>query len=82
MAVKHSKPKTSLRSARPDTSAPYDPLDLGTLAENMVKVVLEQKVYPLGDVPPFEGAGVYVIHYTGDYEPYKSIAQSQPGRST
>jgi hypothetical protein len=63
-----------------DSSKPYDPLDLRTLAESMVKVVLEQRVYPLAEVPPFEGAGVYVIYYTGSYEPYKSIAQRNKGR--
>jgi hypothetical protein len=56
-------------------NTPYDPLDLRTLAESMVKVVLEQTVYSLIDIPPFEGAGVYVIYYTGGYEPYKSISQ-------
>jgi len=45
----------------------------------MVKVVLEQRVYPLGEIPSFEGAGVYVIYYTGSYEPYKSIAQKNKG---
>ncbi len=60
-------------------STPYDPLDLRTLAESMVKVVLEQRVYPLGEIPSFEGAGVYVIYYTGNYDPYKSIAQKNKG---
>jgi hypothetical protein len=46
----------------------------------MVKVVLEQTAHPLGGVPSFEGAGVYVIYYTGDYEPYKSIVQKNKGR--
>jgi hypothetical protein len=59
----------------PMGNAPYDPLDLRTLAESMAKVVLEQPVHPLAKVPAFEGAGVYVIYYTGSYEPYKSIAQ-------
>jgi hypothetical protein len=68
------------RSNRTTTSvplgnAPYDPLDLRTLAESMAKVVLEQPVHPLAKVPAFEGAGIYVIYYTGSYEPYKSIAQ-------
>jgi hypothetical protein len=27
-----------------------------------------------------KGAGVYVIYYTGDYEPYKSIAQKNKRR--
>lgn len=65
MKNKNSKPKDLLLGLRRDVNTPYDPLDLRTLAESMVKVVLEQKVYSLGDVPSFEGAGVYVIYYTG-----------------
>jgi hypothetical protein len=80
MKTEHSNSKDSSLIDQRDISTPYDPLDLRTLAESMVKVVLEQKVHPLGNVPSFEGAGVYVIYYTGDYEPYKSIAQKNKGR--
>jgi hypothetical protein len=79
MTKKHSKSNNSPVGLRRDVSVPYDPLDLRTLAESMVKVVLEQRVYPLGEVPSFEGAGVYVIYYTGSYDPYKSIAQKNKG---
>lgn len=54
----------------------YDPLDLKTLAESMVKVVLEQPVHPLGQLAPFEGSGIYVIYYTGAFEPYRPIADA------
>ena len=80
MKTEYSNSKNSSLMTRRGIGAPYDPLDLRTLAESMVKVVLEQKVYPLGDLPSFEGAGVYVIYYTGDYGPYKSIAQKNKGR--
>jgi hypothetical protein len=79
MKTKHSKLKDPSSRAQRDVSTPYDPLDLRTLAESMVKVALEQRVYPLGEVPSFEGAGVYVIYYTGNYDPYKSIAQKNKG---
>lgn len=72
MKAKDLKPK--------GTSAPYDPLDLKTLAESVAKVVLEQPVHPLSEVPVFEGAGVYIIYYTGGYQPYKSIAQKNKGQ--
>ncbi len=62
------------------TSIPYDPLDLRTLAKSMARVVLEQPVHPLAEVPAFEGAGVYIIYYTGNYEPYRSIAQKNKGQ--
>jgi hypothetical protein len=54
--------------------AVYDPLDLRTLAENMVRVVLDQPVIPLGTLKPFEGSGIYVIYYTGNFPPYQPIA--------
>ena len=40
----------------------------------MVRVVLEQPVHRLGELEPFEGSGIYVIYYTGDFEAYKPIA--------
>jgi hypothetical protein len=76
MTPKKKKPKTPTATLPHDlTAPPYDPLDLRTLAESMVKVVLEQKIYPLNEVPSPEGAGVYVIYYTGGYEPYRPIAE-------
>jgi hypothetical protein len=80
MPAKSPRSDVPLAKASQGTSTPYDPLDLRTLAESMVKVVLEQTVHPLGEVPPFEGAGVYVIYYTGSYEPYRSIAQRNKGQ--
>lgn len=41
----------------------------------MVRVVLEQPVYQLGALAPFEGSGIYVIYYTGDFKPYKTISE-------
>jgi hypothetical protein len=75
MAAKQLKEIRTSTTASQGASVPYDPLDLKTLAESMAKVVLEQPVHPLGQLSPFEGAGVYVIYYTGSYEPYKSIAK-------
>ena len=75
MAGRNSKSAAGV----PSGSMSYDPLDLKTLAESMARVVLEQPVHPLAKVPVFEGAGVYIIYYTGSFEPYKSIAQMQDG---
>jgi len=60
--------------------APYDPLDLRTLAENMVRVVLEQPLLRLASLEPFEGSGIYVIYYTGDFPPYEPIATENRNR--
>jgi hypothetical protein len=79
MAAKRKNPG-KLAAALPVKSAPYDPLDLRTLATSMAKVVLEQPVHPLSKIPPFEGAGIYIIYYTGDYEPYRSISQKNKGQ--
>ena len=71
-----AKPSGKSEQDIPDKpAAPYDPLDLRTLAESMVKVVLEQHVYPLGSLKPFEGSGIYVIYYTGGFKPYTPIAE-------
>jgi len=59
---------------RSKSSVSHDPLDLRTLAENMVKVVLEQPLLPLASLEPFDGSGIYVIYYTGDFPPYQPIA--------
>jgi hypothetical protein len=37
-------------------------------------------VHPIAEVPTVEGAGVYVLYYTGAYEPYKTIAQKNKGQ--
>ena len=80
MTARESKPSDLVAGVPRGPSAPYDPLDLKTLAKSMAKVVLEQPVHPLAKVPVFEGAGVYIIYYTGSYEPYRSIAQKNKGR--
>jgi hypothetical protein len=41
----------------------------------MVKVVLEQPVVALGSLNPFEGSGIYVIYYTGNFPAYLPLAR-------
>jgi hypothetical protein len=76
------KAKNPTPVAEPPTSSPtpYDPLDLRTRAENMVKVVLEQPVIPLGSLKAFEGSGIYVLYYTGDFAPYQPVARENRGQ--
>ena len=47
----------------------------------MVRVVLEQSALSLGTLTQFEGSGVYVLYYTGPFEPYKPIADANRGGS-
>ena len=70
MTTRKTKP---VQGSSTDIGA-YNPLDLRVLAENMARVVLEQPVHPLGDVPSFKGAGVYIIYYTGDHPLYTMIS--------
>jgi hypothetical protein len=58
----------------------YNPLAKRHLGESVEKALLESKVYPLSGIQRFEGAGIYVIYYSGDYLPYKSIASKNKGK--
>ena len=51
----------------------YDPLSVDELGKNAVRALMD---YPLDTLPPemaFEGAGVYTIHYTGDFKAYANL---------
>lgn len=43
--------------------------------ENLVEMLLGQKVYPLKEVKAFEGAGICALYYTGGFEPYAAISE-------
>ena len=57
---------------------PYNPLDKKHLGVSVADALLQRDPIPL---PPerFEGAGVYAIYYTGDFEPYQAIADANRG---
>ena len=54
---------------------PYNPLDKQHLGVSVADALLQRDPIPL---PPerFAGAGVYAIYYTGNFEPYKVIAEA------
>ena len=52
----------------------YNPLDKINLGQSVATALLEQPVHPLGDIPPFEGAGIYVLYYRGPFPAYAPIA--------
>jgi len=52
----------------------YNPLDKINLGKSVAEALLEQPVHALGDIPAFEGAGIYVIYYRGSYPAYAPIA--------
>lgn len=51
----------------------YNPLDKLNLGKSVAEALLSQPDHPMGEIPPFEGAGIYVIYYTGEYPLYEPI---------
>jgi len=54
----------------------YNPLDKINLGKSVADALLEQPVHALGEIPPFEGAGIYVIYYRGAFPAYQAIAEA------
>lgn len=55
------------------TEDAYNPLDKVNLGKSVAEALLDRPDLPLMDLPSFLGAGIYVIYYTGDFEPYADI---------
>jgi hypothetical protein len=55
------------------THQPYDPLDYGNLARNVVRALMEQPCEKLAPAP-FEGVGVYALYYVGDLDCYREMS--------
>jgi len=58
-----------------DNVIPFNPLDKKNLGASVAEALLGRKVYPLGALPVFEGAGVYAIYYTGNFASYAQISR-------
>ncbi|HDS1095122.1 MULTISPECIES: Eco29kI family restriction endonuclease [Stenotrophomonas] len=54
---------------------PFNPLDKKNLGASVAEALLTKEVHPLGELSPFDGAGIYAIYYTGDFEAYEQIAR-------
>jgi Eco29kI restriction endonuclease len=52
---------------------PYNPLDKSNLGKSVVEALLLTPSTRLGEVRPFDGAGIYAIYYHGAFEPYQAI---------
>ena len=63
-----------LASADADDDRPFNPLDTSNLAKAVAKAVLEKDARPLGTLPVFRGAGIYVIYYSGGFPTYQPMA--------
>jgi hypothetical protein len=53
----------------------FNPLDKKNLGASVAEALLTKEVHPLAALPVFEGAGIYAIYYTGDFEPYRQCAR-------
>ena len=56
---------------------PYDPLDYDNLAKSVVQALLNSPEHPLPPSKSFAGAGVYAIHYRGDFHAYSRLVQAE-----
>lgn len=54
---------------------PFNPLDKKNLGASVAEALLSKEPHSLGDLPPFEGAGIYAIYYTGDFKAYEPLAR-------
>jgi hypothetical protein len=54
---------------------PFNPLDKKNLGASVAEAMLGRRACPLGDIPEFNGAGIYAIYYAGSFAPYKEIAK-------
>jgi hypothetical protein len=54
----------------------YNPLDKINLGKSVADALLEQAATPLAELAPFEGAGIYVLYYSGPHPAYAPIAQA------
>jgi hypothetical protein len=58
---------------------PYNPLDKMNLGGSVADAMLESAIHPLDGLEPFNGAGIYAIYYTGDFEAYKPLSTKNKG---
>jgi hypothetical protein len=56
----------------------YNPLSVDELGKNAVRALLGYSCEALPPPSQFSGAGVYTIHYNGDFEAYQDIPDGAP----
>jgi hypothetical protein len=55
------------------TSGGFNPLDMESLADSIVRRLLVDEPTPLKGVKRFDGAGIYAIYYIGDFPAYRIV---------
>lgn len=58
---------------------PYNPLEKENLGKSVADSLTKQTPVPLDSIGSFEGAGIYVIYYTGSYAPYAQLGEWNRG---
>lgn len=56
----------------------YNPLSVHELGRNAARALMEYSADPLPPSETFEGAGVYTLHYIGDFSPYNGVGVDIP----
>lgn len=54
---------------------PFNPLDKRNLGASVAEALLTTRISPLSEIPSFDGAGIYAIYYSGNFEAYANLAR-------
>lgn len=59
----------------PVNQEPYDPLSLSSMAESLVRELLNRPSHSLPPDERFNGCGAYALYYFGDFDPYRPLSE-------
>lgn len=62
------------RKVVPFEPRPFNPLERKHLGASVADALLATPAVPLMDLPRVKGAGIYAIYYTGQFAPYRLLA--------
>jgi hypothetical protein len=60
-----------------DLTVEFDPLNYHVIADTVVSALLRNPLESLPVSPAFTGAGVYLLYYSGQFEPYQPICGTE-----
>lgn len=63
----------------PAQQSPFNPLDKENLGKSVAEALLRVETEPLAALTQFNGAGIYVIYYCGEFPAYAPIAARNQG---
>jgi hypothetical protein len=53
----------------------YNPLDKINLGKSVAEALLDRPSDSLGEIDPFNGAGIYAVYYTGTFPAYRKMGE-------